>query len=142
MKLWRIALHDEADAWQPRRHAHRWNTRNVAVTYAATAPALAVSEVLVYVRHVDELEDRVLLEAEYGGTLDRLDPLPKGWNQWPHDRKVQEAGDTWVERGTAGALEVPTVLLPEGTNVMLSQDHKDFRTLKPVARHPLSRFQR
>lgn len=142
MRLWRVVLEGQDEPWRPPRYAHRWNTGRVAVTYAATTAALAVSEVLVYVRHVDELEGRLLMEAEYGGTTERLNPLPKGWNQWPHDRSVQQAGDAWVERASAGALEVPTVLLPEGSNVMLNQDHTDFRDLKGIAEHPLSRFQR
>jgi len=141
MRLWRVVHQGRPDPWRPRRCAHRWNTERVQVTYAARCPALAVAEALAYVRHVDELGGYLLHEAEYEGSTETSERVPEG-PQWPHDPVVQAKGDAWVEAGRAGALLVPTILLPTGTNVMLSQDHPDFDRLRPVRTHVLDAYVR
>ncbi len=120
--------------------AHRWTSERSLVTYASLEPGTAVTEILTYARDVDQLANRYLVGGEYTGSVMELEDLPKGWNAWPHNPKVQATGDAWYRSRTAGALIVPSAILP-AKNVILNRDHPDFevQTLTRIGLDALNR---
>lgn len=137
MKVWRIVREKNlTDPWRPPEMNHRWNTDRHRVTYAALDPGTAVTEQLVYIKEVRQFGDRYLVEGEYSGTVEEAIDLPNGWDAWPHIPAVQTYGDDWLTGATAGALILPSALLPT-RNIMINQRHPDF-SITEIEVHTLS----
>lgn len=141
MRIWRVVRDARVgEAWTPPKLDHRWNTSKHRVTYASLEPGTSVTEALVYLKHVAQFGDRVLVEGEYRGSVEEARALPKDWDAWPHQRHVQAYGDAWLERETSSALLVPSALMP-ARNIMLNQAHPDFR-VQTIATHRLKGLSR
>jgi RES domain-containing protein len=110
----------------------RWNSRNVAVAYAAQSRSLSLLEYLVHISRERAPADLVFVEAvvpERDITV--LDPatLPREWRREPPPRALRALGDRWAGSCASLALLVPSVVVPEESNLMINPAHPRFAAL-------------
>ncbi len=133
MQVWRLVKTKYArtafDGEGARLYGARWSSVGTRVAYAASNSALAVLEVLVHLENVEVLDSYSLVRASLPDALVTALPsasLPNGWNHWPAPPAVQAVGDAWVLANESLALEVPSAIVPGGSNLLINPAHKDF----------------
>ncbi len=55
--------------------------------------------------------------------------LPAGWDDVPDSGAARSVGDSWLQRGSSLALEVPSVHSSSETNMLINPAHPDFAQL-------------
>lgn len=142
MIVYRLSLlryADSLDGTGARIAGGRWNEKNVPVLYASESRALATLELLVHVPLVQ-------LSAEHAFRTFKLPKnaktesvlpadLPSNWREPSAMPTLAAIGSRWVESRRTLALRVPSVIIPEESNVLLNPLHPDFERLeisKPV----------
>ena len=115
------------------RTSGRWHTRGPRVVYCALTPAGALLEVLVHLEiEIQDLPARyrlVRIEAPDDLPVERIsvDQLPR---DWPEKIDVTRAlGDAWLAKGRAPLLIVPSAIVPETFNMLVSPAHHDARRI-------------
>jgi len=124
--------------------AGRWNRPGERVIYAAPTLAMAILETAAhiddsglplnkYVIHIEVPEDvwqsRLVMGA---GTL------PVGWDAIPHGLISIAAGSAWYTAGAHAIVELPSVIAPEETIVVINAQHPETRRMVAT---PTRRFQ-
>lgn len=143
MQLWRLTreAHAALDGEGARLHGARWNSRGVAVVYAASHLSLAALEYLVHIDAEDAPDDLVALRLHVPDEATELvyEPaaLPEGWRgtPWPLECQI---GDHWAGNGEHLLLRVPSVLVPEESNVLVNPAHPDASGVRVVETRPYS----
>ena len=49
--------------------------------------------------------------------------LPENWRTSPPGMATMEIGDGWLQAGTQLALRVPSIIVPEETNILINPRH-------------------
>jgi RES domain-containing protein len=112
----------------------RWNPPGAAVVYASASRALAVLEVFV---HLTE-EARAMSFVLYSLELPRRARLRRHGEPSRSMDATQEAGRAWLDEGSALALVVPSVLVPQEHNYVLDVRHAQFAHIKVSKPEPFS----
>jgi RES domain-containing protein len=100
-----------------RRFGGRWNSPGRPVVYAASTAALAVLEVRVHLDLSPELlpDDYVLAKIDFDDlATEVVTAVP------PEPRIL---GDGWLAERRSPLLEVPSVIVPESTNLLFNPTH-------------------
>jgi RES domain-containing protein len=126
-----------------RLYGGRWNPPGCPVVYASESRALAVLEVFVHLT----LEARTMRFLLYEITLPRRARVKRHGEEFAskHPRPSasrQEAGRAWLDDGTALALVVPSVIVPQEANYVLNVRHTQFAQLRVAGPEPFSFDQR
>jgi RES domain-containing protein len=112
----------------------RWNSAGQPAIYAAASPSLAVLEVLVHLDLPAELmpDDYRLLAIEIpdAAPVERLDETP------PDADMCLAAGDSFLARGTALILSLPSIVVPQERNAIINVLHPDMRAVRVAANDP------
>lgn len=120
-----------------RRYGGRWNSVGRAVVYTASTRALAALEYLVHVDVTDVPNDLVLLTldvpADAATHAVDASALPSDWVTTPESAACRAFGDAWLRAGDALVLTVPSVAVPEETNVLLDPAGPRFAEVRVVA---------
>jgi RES domain-containing protein len=119
-----------------RLYGGRWNPPGISVVYASESRALAVLEAFVQLA----LEARAMRFLLCAITLPRRARL-KHHRVERHLRTLaatQEAGRAWIDGGTALALVVPSVIVPQEQNYVLNVRHPQFAQLHITESEPFS----
>ena len=123
-----------------RLYGGRWNPPGFPVVYASQSRSLAVLETFVH----------LALEAHDMRFLIYEITLPKGTRSreysgpahlWRHRRpgaESQEAGRAWLAEGATLAFVVPSVIVPQEVNYLLSVHHPQFARLRIAKAQPFS----
>lgn len=118
----------------------RWSPPGFPVVYASQSRSLAVLETFVH----------LTLEAHDMRFLIYEITLPKGtrsqhydgpahlWRRRRPPTESQDAGRAWLAEGTALALIVPSVIIPQEANYVLSVRHPQFARLRIAKPQPFS----
>jgi RES domain-containing protein len=144
VRIWRIARKPFAapDGEGARQFGARWNSEGVAVVYAASHLSLSALEYLVHIDVEDVPQDLFALAIEVPDDVGEivLTPadLPPGWRQTPAPAHCRQVGDDWVARGEALLLRLPSVLVPEETNVLMNPAHPRAREVRVVRSRPFA----
>ena len=145
MRLWRIVRRNHAglDGEGARLYGARWNSPGTAVLYAASHLSLAALEYLVHVDPDDAPDDLVALRLdipeEWGTALILASPsLPAGWRRTPSPPECQQIGDRWARNGQHLLLQVPSVLIPEVSNLLVNPMHRDAPLVHVSGSRPFS----
>ncbi|MFA9461005.1 RES family NAD+ phosphorylase [Thiohalorhabdus methylotrophus] len=133
MRVWRLThpkWKEAAFTGEGSRIAgRRWNPPGWAAVYCADSLALAMLEVLVHLaaesRDLIFLAYPVQVPDEAILTLPASE-LPKHWRQEPAPENTQSLGERWLRRGETLALQVPSVIVPQETNLIINPNHQDF----------------
>lgn len=150
VSVWRITKRKHArNAFTgegARLYGGRWNNPGVAVIYTAENQSLAALEMLVHLDNPALLDSYVLIEVSVEKSLILnldLREWPKDWRESPPPARLREIGDAWVAARKSVGLRVPSALVPDESNFLLSPRHADFDKVKigkPVPFHYDSRL--
>jgi RES domain-containing protein len=144
--LWRISNHATLDGAGGLRTSARWHTQGRRVVYCATSPAAALLEILVhYELQPADLPStyklvRILCPAKVPSTTVLPKDLPRNWR----DRidLTRAIGDEWLKKQRTPLLRVPSVLVPETTNLLINPAHPASRQIQITHVEPFEIDQR
>ena len=112
----------------------RWNSVGHAVVYTSRSAALAYLESLAHLgRQVPRnrflirmaVPDRVWDLALWAKEKD----LPRTWRADPVGISSAQFGDKWLISGKSALLCLPSVIVPEDTNVLINPVHADVKSI-------------
>ena len=108
----------------------RWNEIGVAVVYAASSRALACLETVVHLGTGGLPLNRYLVEIEVPDDMmasaEVLDPDKAiGWDAEPAGQVSIAFGTEWVKSRRSLLLIVPSVIVPEESNLLINPGHPD-----------------
>ena len=104
--------------------------------------SLAALEFLVNLDRDTEPNQLVAISADTPDDMRieyiEVSDLPKNWRSYPVPEELQDLGTAWVARASTAMLVVPSAVIPEERNYLLSPAHPDFKRFrlnKPEAFH-------
>ncbi len=113
----------------------RWNSVGKAMVYTSRSVSLAYLESLAHLgREVPRnrfliritVPDKVWDRAGWAKERE----LPRSWRAEPAGIGSMQFGDKWLASGTSALLCLPSVIVPEDTNVLINPDHEDARVIR------------
>ena len=126
--VWRVVHKDFASnaftGEGARRAGGRWNPPGTAAVYVSESLALAVLEVFVHV------QDWALLRERFRWFRGRIPArvesarLPRRWKE--SEVATRGAGKEFLTAGRKLALWIPSAILPDSRNLLLSPRHPEF----------------
>lgn len=117
-----------------RLYGGRWNLPGWRCVYAAESRALAVLELLVHLTGRSRGLTYRLLTLEMPETVVATPTsFPAGWEASPAGGPSQAFGTEWLRGGKCSALRVPSVLIPEESNVLLNPDAAGFGEVRVIS---------
>lgn len=117
--------------------AGRWTSERTRAVYASHSPATALLEFLA---HCEGTPAKTAFLASARIPKDRITQAtsyPQGWNERPYRAEVQKVGDEWAKAHQSLALQVPSALCDEASNVIINADHVDAPLLQHVEVRPV-----
>lgn len=135
LSLWRIATDtpdytaDDLSGKGAERSGGRWNARGTPLVYASGTRALACLETVVHLGGGVALPlNRYLVQIEVPREMwdarTVFDAAPHvGWDALPPGRVSIAWGTDWANRGASCLAEVPSVIVPEESNVLVNPRH-------------------
>lgn len=125
MQVWRVCRQPFADlsGEGARLFGGRWNSPGRPVIYAAESAALAVLEVRV---HLD-LEWDVVPDDYVLVAIDLQTLTPEIVADTPAD--PIGVGNAWLASGRSALLRVPSVIVPESSNILINPRHPDIAVI-------------
>jgi len=119
-----------------RLYGGRWNPHGRACVYAAGSRALAVLEMLVHLQGRSRtIPYRILTVEIDDDSISRLGPPSPGWDARPAGRASQHDGLEWLKAGRTVALLVPSVIIPEESNILLNPNAPGFQKIRIIDEH-------
>ena len=136
--VWRLASgrYSPLDGEGARRAGGRWNSSGYAAIYTSESLALCLAESLV---HITGTLPRTYLSFKIyvpENAIEIFDTtsLQTGWeDNLVYTRSI---GDEWLTSRRSLALAVPSVVLPESTNVILNPLHPRCTELQVTEQRP------
>lgn len=146
MCVWRIILKlhlsQAFDGEGARQFGGRWNRLGTRVVYASATLSLAALEFFVNLDRDTEPDQLVAISADTPDDMRieyiEVSDLPKNWRSYPVTEELQDLGTAWVASASTAMLVVPSAVIPEERNYLLSPAHPDFKRFrlnKPEAFH-------
>ena len=146
MRVWRIILKlhlsQAFDGEGARQFGGRWNRIGTRVVYASATLSLAALEFFVNLDRDTEPNQLVAISADTPDDMRieyiEVSDLPKNWRSYPVPEELQDLGTAWVASASTAMLVVPSAVIPEERNYLLSPAHPDFKRFrlnKPEAFH-------
>jgi len=115
-----------------KRTGGRWNAAGVPVIYTSCTRALACLETMVHLTSAMSLPmNRYLVEltlpdAAWTARVQFGAPSATvGWDAEPPGRTSMQWGTDWLTRAESLLAEVPSVVVPEETNILINPAHPD-----------------
>ena len=132
MKAWRLTRepHKALDGIGGEFADGRWHRKGQRIVYAAASPSLTVLEVLVNLDLPLELlpDDYVLMKIDIPNDLGIkrivVGDLPSGWDS-PDELPAKTFGAKWIDDAESAVMMVPSVIVPEESNVLINPRHSD-----------------
>lgn len=119
-----------------KRVGGRWNSRGTPIGYTSESLALAALELLVHVRAEDVPESLIAISARIPRDLISepfgagKETLPSGWRSVSGNTAVVAYGDHWQQLGRSAAMRVPSVVIPEESNILINPEHPEFASVE------------
>jgi len=146
MRVWRIIpklhLSQAFDGEGARRFGGRWNRSGARVVYTSATLSLAALEFFVNLDRDTEPDQLVAVSADIPDDMRigyiEVSDLPKNWRSYPVPEELQDLGMAWVASASTAVLVVPSAVIPDERNYLLSPAHPDFKRFrlnKPEAFH-------
>lgn len=135
--LWRVSNYQTRDGVGGLYVSGRWHTKGHPVVYCTLNPSTALLETLVHME-IDS-EDRperfqvMRIEGPDSLSIEKVeaDSLPPNWAD---DLSATQAiGDCWLTETRSLLLQVPSVLVPETWNILVSPQHVEANLLRITA---------
>lgn len=135
VSLWRIGVDtpdykaDDASGLGAKTAGGRWNRKGTAMVYASSSRALSCLETLVHLGSNLPL-NRYLVRIDV--QMDLWEAAPTiiaddfvGWDAEPAGKVSLDIGKDWIESKSSLLLKVPSVVVPEESNVLVNPAHPD-----------------
>jgi len=119
-----------------RLYGGRWNSPGRRCIYVAGSRSLAALEMLVHLTGSARGSEWSLLTIEIPDkhVTETASPLPNGWDAMPPGEASQSVGDGWLEKGSALAMRIPSVVIPGETNILVNPLAPGFDAVKIIER--------
>jgi RES domain-containing protein len=140
--VWRIATDtkdyeaDDLSGAGAKITGGRWNEPGIPMLYAAGSRALACLETVVHLNAAGLPLNRYLVEIELPDDLwsaaqsETSASLPVGWDAEPAGRVSIGFGSGWAKSRRSLLLLVPSVIVPEESNILINPQHPDHPRLR------------
>ncbi|MEP4078692.1 RES family NAD+ phosphorylase [Haloferula sp.] len=116
-----------------RLYGGRWNPPGWRCVYAAESRALAVLELMVHLTGRSRaLSYRLLTLDLDDSVVSKAKHLPDDWTAHPAGKASQSVGLDWLQANKTPALKVPSVLIPEESNLLLNPQAPGFEKIRVV----------
>ena len=116
-----------------RLYGGRWNSPGRRCVYAAESRSLAILEMLVHLVGPARSAEWSLLTIEMPDEKALLPPrLPNGWNTMPAGSSSQSVGDEWLTKGASLSMQVPSVIVPEESNLLINPEAEGFDSVEII----------
>ena len=135
LAFWRIAADtlqytaDDPIGLGAERSGGRWNARGTPLLYASSTRALACLETVVHLGGglalpLNRYLVRIDLPLELWAVRTVFDTAQHiGWDALPPGRVSTAWGTAWAQDGASCLAEVPSVIVPEESNVLINPRH-------------------
>lgn len=141
--LWRIATElpdspaSDLSGQDTLEKGGRWSPPGMPVVYACTSVAMACLETLVHIEKPDPPCNcylvRISVPRDLWEQRAHFDRSRAGWDALPPGHTSLSWGTEWIHRGEHLLVAVPSVVIPEETNVLINPRHSDARLLAATA---------
>lgn len=125
-----------------RKYGGRWNSPGRPMVYLGESRALTALELLVHLTTpMSRSKPYCLIEVQIPSDRISIYPakiLPEDWQKNPAGKSTMEIGDEWLQADSQLALRIPSVHIPEETNILLNPLHPDFSKVIISAPIPFS----
>lgn len=136
VSVWRIATDtpdytaDDLTGEGARLSGGRWNRVDTPMLYASGSIALACLETVVHLGANDLPLNRYLVQIDIPDAVwaaaSQLDTRTHvGWDAIPVGKVSLEAGESWAATRSSALFLVPSVIVPEEPNILISPVHVD-----------------
>lgn len=143
MQVYRIAKnnHAEIDGFGGLLYPGRWHEKGNRVVYAAEHRSLAAFETLVHISKSKLLENKLILLTIYipddASILNvPANLLQKGWNGYAYIPGIQQFGTKFLQEKKYLMLKVPSAIIKQEYNYVISPLHKQFSACKVIESLP------
>ncbi len=140
--VWRIALDaptfkaDDLSGEGAKKSGGRWNKKGTPVLYTSESIALACLETLVHINAQGLPLNRYLVRIDIPTKV--WDMAKKfnfktagfGWDALPAGTVSIDKGEKWLQSNTSALLFVPSVVIPQASNVLINPLHPDTKLIK------------
>jgi RES domain-containing protein len=136
--VWRIAAEEntapanDMSGAGAQKSGGRWNSLGTPMVYCSSSIALATLETLSHVRFGRLPFNRFLIRIDIPTAIwarRELLALPGGWDAVPSGLVSRKAGDAWISSDHSALLVVPSVIVPEESNLLINPLHADMSTV-------------
>ncbi len=135
--LWRVAREtvaysaDDVSGAGAAKLGNRWNHVGTPMVYSATHISLAALELAAHVGKLAVIRNLFLVRITV--PVDIWDArqtttsktMPAAWLAVPAGKASMDFGTAWAKSKVSTLLEVPSVIIPEETNVVINPTHPD-----------------
>lgn len=140
--VWRIALDtpfykaDDLSGAGAKQSGGRWNKKGTPVVYASESIALACLETLVHINAQGLPLTRYLVRIDIPKKVwdlaKKLNMKTAGfaWDALPAGTASIEKGQKWLQSNASALLLVPSVVIPQASNVLINPLHPDVKLIK------------
>ena len=140
--VWRIALDtplfkaDDLSGEGAKISGGRWNKKGTPVIYTSESIALACLETLVHINAQGLPLTRYLVRIDIPTKIwdlaKSLNMKTAGiaWDALPAGTTSIEKGQRWLQSNTSALLFVPSVVIPQASNVLINPLHPDVKLIK------------
>jgi RES domain-containing protein len=136
IKVWRLVrekrLSDAFTGEGARLGGGRWNHAGTPVVYVSETQSLAILELVIHFTRMDIKLSKSLfvIPLEIPDSLEVIEIVAKDlksdWRLSPPPDSTRDVGTQWVRTGRSAVLRVPSVIVPEESNLVLNPKHADF----------------
>ena len=117
----------------------RWNSPGRRVIYAAETYAGAMLEVLVHanIGKIPKTHSWIEILIRKGVRIEEVRPADTpGWDA-PDQRASRRYGDQWYDEERTAVLLVPSLVARPERNIVINQDHPEFKRIRATAPKPV-----
>ncbi|MBU3680075.1 MAG: RES domain-containing protein [Candidatus Kapabacteria bacterium] len=115
-----------------------WNHPGQSIVYASSSLSLAALEVFVHLHgHEVNLRFRAFQLSMPDNAVEVIttEDLPDGWRSSPSTDECKAIGSAWALSQRSLALAVPSIIVPQETNILLSTNHPLFKRVRITSEH-------
>lgn len=146
-QVWRIANNskryppEDLSGAGAAQRGGRWNPAGRSVVYSATTISLACLETLTHTNTESLPLPRCLIRIDIPDDVwiareTLREPYPLGWDEMPPRKASIEFGNVWLASNRCALLEVPSVIIPEETNILINPLHPDAKRIVALNLRP------
>lgn len=112
----------------------RWNKKGTPVLYTGESKEIALLETIVHIPPmlVPNTDILTLEIPDDSITEINMRDLPKNWVDYPAPTILSEIAESWVQKGDAIALKVPSCIIHTANNYILNCRHPYYKQVKLI----------